>query len=157
MNAEAEQENEGNEDMDDYDDEEMLGGGGGGGGEDDYDDMEEGGEALETFDCSEFFSKSKMLERLDEQIQSNCQEKDYQNKHKVDLEDNLCPIDVKNHYSLINEYDWKKCAPQYVFGIAEYLAKNPKSETLYLYEITNESFFDQVCEYIKRRINYQND
>jgi putative lipoic acid-binding regulatory protein len=58
-----------------------------------------------------------------------------------------------DYYPVLNELDWTLCAPKFVYRLALKLASDKHKSYLQLFEIASESFFDQLCQYIKEHFD----
>jgi hypothetical protein len=72
-------------------------------------------------------------------------------------QESLYHLALSRYHEVFNEVDWKAVAPQFAYRqVAQSLCSVAPSSCLQLFEVTSESFWDQVCSYIKIRFDYQN-
>ena len=128
------------------------------GNSDQSEDEEAEGKQLECFDAAKYFNKESLIKEAHDKIKEHCKNIQYTNQYRVNVHDDLTGMQMSKYYRVFNEIDWTLCEPQYVYGQALLLAQRPDDIAgLQLFEITSESFFDQICEYFKRRFEFQND
>ena len=113
---------------------------------------------LQSLDIKNFFSKENHLLSAMKYLESkNKYYKETYTTIKEKIENEWNQDLQESYYQVSNEVDWTQFEPVFAYNTALDLSRQGETCYMRLFEMVNESFWNQVCAYFKFKFDYQND